>query len=43
MLDWPTWPANLLLNTAAVIESWFVSKSSVNLGLIQMALSQCYC
>jgi len=39
MLDWLTWPANLLLNTAAVIESWFVSKASVNFGLIQMALA----
>ena len=39
MLDWLTWPANLLLNTAAVIESWFVSKGSVNFGLIQMALA----
>ena len=39
MLDWLTWPANLLLNTAAVIESWFVSKASVDFGLIQMALA----
>ena len=39
MLDWLTWPANLLLNTAAVIESWFVSKASVNFGLIQMGLA----
>ena len=39
MLDWLTWPADFLLNTAAVIESWFIGKGSVNFGLIQIALA----
>ena len=36
MLDWLTWPADFLLNTAAVVERWFVSGDSTNFGVIQM-------
>jgi hypothetical protein len=39
MLDWLTWPADLLFNSAVVVESWFVSKGSTNFVLIQMALA----
>jgi hypothetical protein len=36
MLDWLTWPADLLLDAAAVVVSLFVSKDSTNFGVIQM-------
>jgi hypothetical protein len=39
MLDWLTWPADFLLNTAAVLASWFVNKDSWNFVTIQMALA----
>ena len=39
MLDWLTWPADLLLNGAAVIASWFVPKDSTNFGVVQMMLA----
>jgi hypothetical protein len=39
MLDWLTWPADFLLNTAAVLASWFVDKGSWNFVTIQMAFA----
>ena len=39
MLDWLTWPADFLLNTAAVVASWFVDKGSWNFVTIQMAVA----
>ena len=39
MLDWLTWPADFLLNTAAVVERWFVSGDSTNFGVIRMMLA----
>jgi hypothetical protein len=36
MLDWLTWPADLLLDAAAVVVGLFVSKDSTNFGVIQM-------
>ena len=39
MLDWLTWPADFLLNIAAVLASWFVDKGSWNFVTIQMALA----
>jgi hypothetical protein len=36
MLDWLTWPADLLLDAAGVVVSLFVSKGSTNFGVIQM-------
>jgi hypothetical protein len=39
MLDWLTWPADLLLDAAAVVVSWFVSKDSTNFGVIQMMVA----
>ena len=39
MLDWLTWPADFLLNIAAVLASWFVNKDSWNFVTIQMAFA----
>jgi hypothetical protein len=36
MLGRLTWPADLLLDAAAVVVSLFVSKDSTNFGVIQM-------
>ena len=40
MLDWLTWHADLLLNAAAVVASWFVSKDATSFVVIQMDGSQ---
>ena len=39
MLDWLSWPADLLLNAGAVVASWFVSKDATNFVLIQMMVA----
>jgi len=39
MLDWLTWPADLLLNTGAVVASWFISKDATNFILVQMMVA----
>ena len=36
MLGWLTWPADLLLDVAAVVVGLFVSKDSTNFGVVQM-------
>ncbi len=35
MLDWLSWPADLLLNAGAVIASWFVSKDAPSFVVVQ--------
>jgi len=37
MLDWLTWPANLLLNTAAVIESCLLARARLTSGSFRCA------
>ena len=39
MLDWLTWPADLLLNAAAVVASWFVGKDATSFVVIQMMVA----
>ena len=39
MLDWLSWPADLLLNAGAVVASWFVSKDATNFALVQMMVA----
>ncbi|MGB6754370.1 MAG: hypothetical protein WBE71_17850 [Xanthobacteraceae bacterium] len=36
MLDWLTWPADLLLNAGGVVAGWFVSKDTTSFTVIQM-------
>jgi hypothetical protein len=38
MLDWLTWPADLLLNAAGVVAGWFVSKDTTSFTVIQMGV-----
>ena len=39
MLDWLSWPADLLLNAGAVVASWFISKDATNFILVQMMVA----
>jgi hypothetical protein len=39
LLDWLTWPANLLLRAAAVVASWFVSEEAASFVVIQMMVA----
>ena len=39
MLDWLTWPANLLLNAGAAVASLFVSQSAPSFIVIQMMVA----
>jgi hypothetical protein len=39
MLDWLTWPADLLLNAGAIVASWFVSKDANSFVIIQMMVA----
>lgn len=39
MLDWLTWPADLLLNAAGSIAGWFVSKDVPSFVVIQMMVA----
>jgi hypothetical protein len=39
MLDWLTWPADLLLDAGAVVASWFVSKDATSFAVIQMMVA----
>jgi len=36
MVDWLTWPAELLLSAGGVVASWFVSKDAPSFPAIQM-------
>ena len=39
MLDWLSWPADLLLNAGGVVASWFVSKDAPSFVVIQMTIA----
>ena len=39
MLDWLSWPADLLLNAGGVVASWFVSKDAPSFVVIQMMIA----
>lgn len=39
LLDWLTWPANLLLRIGAIVASWFVSEDSPSFPVIQMMVA----
>ena len=36
MLDWLTWPADLLLSTGGYVASWFFSKDATSFVVVQM-------
>jgi hypothetical protein len=36
MLDWLTWPANLLLSIRGWAASWFLSRDPTNFDVVQM-------
>ena len=36
MVDWLTWPAELLLSAGGIVASWFVSKDAPSFPAIQM-------
>jgi len=39
MLDWLSWPADVLLNAGAVVASWFVSKDAPSFVVVQMMVA----
>jgi hypothetical protein len=39
MLDWLSWPADLLLYAGGVVASWFVSKDASSFVVIQMMIA----
>ena len=39
MLDWLSWPADLLLNAGGFVASWFVSKDAPSFVVIQMMVA----
>jgi membrane protein YdbS with pleckstrin-like domain len=39
LLDWLTWPANLLLAVGAVVANWFVSEDAPGFAVIQMMVA----
>ena len=39
MVDWLTWPAELLLNAGGIVASWFVSKDSISFVALQMGFA----
>ena len=39
MLDWLTWPADLLLNAGGLVASWFDSKEMSSFVIIQMMVA----
>jgi membrane protein YdbS with pleckstrin-like domain len=36
MVDWLTWPAELVLSAGGVVASWFVSRDSFSFVAVQM-------
>jgi len=36
MIDWITWPANILLNVGGVVASWLINKDAPNFDTVQM-------
>jgi hypothetical protein len=41
MLDWLTWPANLLLSIGGWAASWFLSRDATNFDVQMMFASSC--
>ena len=39
MVDWLTWPAELVLNAGGIVASWFVSKDSISFVAVQMGFA----
>ena len=39
MVDWLTWPAELVLNAGGIVASWFVSKDSISFVALQMGFA----
>jgi len=36
MVDWLTWPAELVLSAGGIVASWFISKDAPSFAAIQM-------
>jgi len=39
MVDWLTWPAELVLNAGGIVASWFVSRDSLGFVALQMGFA----
>ena len=39
MVDWLTWPAELVLGAGGIVASWFVSKDSLSFVALQMGFA----
>ena len=39
MVDWLTWPAELVLSAGGIVASWFVSKDSISFVALQMGFA----
>src|SRR6516162_8486348 len=39
MVDWLTWPAELVLSAGGIVASWFVSKDSLSFVALQMGFA----
>jgi hypothetical protein len=39
MVDWLTWPADLLLNAGGIVASWFVSRNASSFVALQMGFA----
>jgi hypothetical protein len=39
MLDWLTWPADLLLRIGGVVAGWFFSKDATSFTVVQMMVA----
>ena len=42
MVDWLTWPAELVLSARGLVASWFVSKDSLSFVALQMGFALVY-
>jgi membrane protein YdbS with pleckstrin-like domain len=39
MVDWLTWPAELVLSAGGIVASWFVSRDSLGFVALQMGFA----
>jgi hypothetical protein len=39
MVDWLTWPAELVLSAGGIVASWFVGKDSLSFVALQMGFA----
>ena len=39
MVDWLTWPAELVLSAGGIVASWFVNKDSLSFVALQMGFA----